>query len=459
MRGLPSLGLVNPARTVIDDNYPGRARSPTPYIVRESLIILGLVFIHGCKGPVPPPPPPPTVTVARPVQKEVIEWDEYTGHLDAVEFVDVRARVSGLIVGTPFQEGAIIAQGDLLVELDNRPFQADLDSKVASEGQAAAQVDIARITYEHLKGLMPEQSASKIEFQQAEANLKQAQAALAGAKANVESARLNVEWCRVTAPIAGRISRKLVTPGNLITGGSGTGTLLTTIASINPIYCYMDADERSVLKYQQLAREGKRVSARDTQIPCFLQVLSETGFPHEGVVDFVDNRMDPTTGTIRGRGVFPNPNGWLVPGFFARVRVPGSGRYQALLVPDAAIINDQNQKLLMVVRADDVIDPRPIKPGALFGDLRVIQSGIGLTDRVVVNGLMQARPGMKVVAHEAAFSTESISLTAPGSPTTQGLPVTAESDATAPAPPGGPAPHAERRAVTPSGPSEAPASP
>jgi RND family efflux transporter MFP subunit len=186
----------------------------------------------------------------------------------------------------------------------------------------------------------------------------------------------------------------------------------------------MDADERSVLKYQQLAREGKRASAREVRIPCFLQLANETGYPHEGEIDFVDNRMDPTTGTIRGRGIFPNPDGYLIPGLFARVRVPGSGRYQTLLVPDAALVTDQTQKLLLVVGPDNVVQPRPVKPGAIFGDLRSIESGISVTDRVVINGHMQARPGVKVQPHEAKFPIDSFQLTSPGSPTTQALPAT-----------------------------------
>ena len=366
-------------------------------------VLFGLMLFGGCKkGGAPPPPPPPVVTVARPLQEDVIEWDEYTGNLEAVESVDVRARVSGLIVSAPFGEGSIVKQGDLLVEIDVRPFQAELDSRIADEARAAAQVELADIEFRRIKNLPPD-STSPIELERAEASLREAKAVLAGAGAAAESARLNVEWCRVTAPITGRIGRKLVTPGNLITGGGEQATLLTTIASIDPIYCYVDADERSVLKYQQMAREGKRVSAREAYIPCFLKLADESGFVHEGVIDFVDNRVDPGTGTMRGRGVFPNPQGWLTPGFFARMRVPGSGSYRALLVPDAAVTTDQDQKLLMVVGPDDTVEPRPVKLGALFGQLRAIETGIGPDDRVVINGMMHARPGAKVAPQEGAI--------------------------------------------------------
>jgi RND family efflux transporter MFP subunit len=231
---------------------------------------------------------------------------------------------------------------------------------------------------------------------------------LAGAEAAVEAARLLVEWCRITAPISGRIGERHVDPGNLITGGSGTGTLLTTIASIDPIYCYIDADERAVLKYQRLAREQKRVSARDAQIPFIMQLADETTFSHEGIVDFVDNRIDPRTGTIRGRGVLANPGGYLTPGFFARVRIPGSGAYVATLVPDAALVTDQSQKALYVVGPNNVLELRPVKLGAIFGELRSIESGIEASDRVVINGLMHARPGAKVVPQEGTISLDSL---------------------------------------------------
>jgi len=358
-------------------------------------------------GAAAPAPFVPAVTIARPVQREVAEWDEYTGYLEAVDFVEVRARISGLLVSAPFQQGAIVNKGDVIYEIDVRPFEADLESRLAEEARAEAQLRLAEIELRRIQDIPPG-AAVPIELQRSEAMAADARAVVAAAKAAVKSARLLVEWCRVTAPISGRISSQYVDPGNLITGGGGTGTLLTTIASIDPIYCVIDADERAVLKYQRLAREQKRVSARDAQIPFLMQLADEHTFSHQGYVDFVDNRIDRTTGTIRGRGVLANPDGYFKPGFFARVRIPGTGPYQAILVPDAAVATDQNQKVLYVVGADNVVDMRTVETGALFGELRAIESGITLEDHVIINGLMQARPGIKVAPREATISLDSL---------------------------------------------------
>lgn len=375
--------------------------------IATAVAVAILPLIMGCREKKSvPSPPPSSVTVALPIKQTVVEWDEFTGHIDAVETVDVRARVGGLVVSTPFTEGSLVEKDALLVEIDSRPYKAEYDSRVASHKRAGAQVDLAKIQYNRVKELMPQQSASQIEFDTAEATLRAAEADMAAAAAAMESARLNVEWCKVVAPISGRISRKYATTGNLVTSGA-QGTLLTTITSIDPIYCYTDADERSVLKYQRLAQEGKRISARDTEIPCYMQLADEAGFPHAGVIDFVDNRLDPQTGTIRARGVFRNPNGQLVPGFFARLRVPGSGNYETLLVPDSAVMSNQNQKMLLVAGKGDIVEARPVQVGAVFGDLRSITSGITTSDRVIINGLMQARPGTKVVVTEIRLSADS----------------------------------------------------
>ena len=367
--------------------------------------------------------PPPAVTVSRPLHREVIEWDEYTGYLEAPETVNLAARVSGFIEQAAFQEGAIVKKGDVLFVIDDRQFKADLNSKIADVARAQSQADLALIHLKRFDKVHDTKAISEEDYDTAKASYDQALAALAGAKAAEVVSRLNLEWTRVIAPISGRISRKEVTAGNLVNGGVGQATLLTTIVSIDPIYCYCDVDEHSILKYQDLSRQKKRVSARDARIPVFMALENETGFPHEGVVDFVDNKLDPGTGTLRARGVFPNPDRMLTPGSFARVRVVGSGRYEATLIPDAAVGTDQDLKFVMLAKADDTVEMRPIKLGALFGRLRAVE-GINVDDRVIINGIQRARPGSKVTVQVAQIPDSAYSLTAPGSPTTQALPAT-----------------------------------
>jgi RND family efflux transporter MFP subunit len=410
--------------------------------LRAALPLIPVVLIlcvDGCERQVAPPEqPPPMVTVARPLVREVIEWDEYTGTLAAADAVDLRAQVSGMVMDAPFTEGAIVPAGQLLFQIDERPYKADLEAKRAAQAQAEAQLALNRVTLARYEQASPGSAVSQQEYDVAKANVKQATAAVEGAKAAVQVSDLNVNWCRVTAPIKGRVGRKLIKPGNLVTAGGtpATGTLLTTIQSVDPIYHYATVDERSVLKYRRLAAEGKRISARDQPIPCFLQLLNESGFPHEGIVDFVDNTIDPTTGTIKARGVYPNPDGAMTPGMFGRTRVAGSGRYQAVLVPDEAIGSDLNVRFVLTVDANSVVQAHPVVLGALFGTLRSIEKGISGNERVIINGLMKARPGGKVtVVKEAELDASAIQLTAPGSPTTQALPATRpfETPATLPA--------------------------
>jgi RND family efflux transporter MFP subunit len=385
-----------------------------------------VLVMAGCGRESPPPAmAPPAVTVAHPIQREVIEWDEFTGRLEAVETVEVRARVSGFIEKADFTEGTIVKAGDLLFQIDARQYNAELAKAQADVSKAQAQLAYSTNEFKRLENLRSNGGSSELEVENARQKMLEAAANVEGAKALVQAAQLNVDWTRVTAPIDGRISRKFVTPGNLINGGPGQATLLTTIASIDPIYCITDGNEQALLKYQRLAAEGRRVSARDAPIPAFLQLGDEKSFPHEGKMNFVDNRLDPDTGTIRARAVFPNADGFLKPGMFARIRIPGSGRYNALLVPDAAIGTDQNLRFVMVVKSDDTVEQRTVKLGALFGDLRAVESGLSVEDRVVINGLQRARPGAKVSPKTQEIPGDALVMTAPGSPTTQSLPATA----------------------------------
>jgi RND family efflux transporter MFP subunit len=400
--------------------------------VLAALIMAGSVGCGG-KSAGAPDSPPPDVSVAHPVQKEVIEWDTYAGYLEAPEAANVAARVSGLIVQMPFAEGSIVKRGDLLAVIDDRPFKADLDAKIADEQNAEAALAIADVNFNRLPGLRATGAVSQQDFDNAKANVDQAKAFVASKKAAEESSRLNLEWCRVLSPIDGRASNKLVTVGNLVNGGDGQATLLTTVQSVNPVYCYVDVDEQSVLKYQKLAQERKLASARDGKVPCYVQLSNETGFPHEGFIDFVDNHVDPTTGTQRVRAVLQNKSGQLLPGLFARLSVPGSGRYQALLVPDTAIGTDQNQHNVLVVDKDNVVAARPVELGALFGGMRSIVSGLSADDLVIVNGQMHARPGATVSPTEVPIKLDAQAFSDPGSDVARTIPSTESSSAAAPA--------------------------
>jgi len=321
-----------------------------------------------------------------------------------------------LVMRMPFEEGAIVKGGDLLAVIDDRPFKADLDSKLADQQKAESTLAIARITFDRMVSLMKTNAVAEQDFDNAKAACDQAAAAVAGAKAAVASSRLNLEWCQVLSPIDGRVSDKLVTVGNLVIGGAGqmTPTLLTTVTSVTPMYCYVDVDEHSILKYQKLAKERKLLSARDGKLPCFIGLENESDFPHKGFIDFMDNHVDSTTGTMRVRAVVENKSGQLIPGCYARLRVPGSGRYRALLVPDEAVGNDQDQHNVLVVEKDNKVQVRPVQLGALFGGLRSIVSGLGVEDRVVVNGQMHARPGAAVTPTEVTIKVEESAFSDPG---------------------------------------------
>jgi RND family efflux transporter MFP subunit len=409
-----------------------------PSSARALVAALALPLILFRCGQAPPAasaPPPPAVSVALPVQREVIEWDTYNGYLEATDSVKIVARVSGLITSAPFAEGSIVAKSQVLFTIDDRPFKADLDTKIAEQSKAKSQLEIANITFKRLEGVRDSRAISKQDVDNAKALRDQAAATLAAATAAVEAARLNVEWCQVTSPIDGRVSDKRVTVGNFVNGGAGQATILTTVQSVDPMYCIVDVDERSVLKYQQLAVEAKRVHEREGRVPCYVRLGNEAGFQHCGRIDFVDNRLDPNTGTIRARGVLENPQGLLTPGFFASMRIPGSGRYPTLLVPDTAIGNDQNQRTVLVVNKDNIVEVRPVQVGALFGELRSITSGLKPDDRVIVNGQLHARPGTPVTPTDVAVQVDPAAF---ADPTPLNPPPPAPGSA-APTPPAAPA--------------------
>jgi RND family efflux transporter MFP subunit len=363
------------------------------------LMLAGLIlWINGCKGQEASTPQPPKVTVSQPVVRELIEWDEYTGRLEAVDSVEVRAQVSGYLQSVHFKEGAIVKKSDLLFIIDPRPYQAELDRTEAELRLAQARLELARNDLARVKKLAGTRAISEQEVDTRAANERVAQATVEQSEAAIEAANLNVEFTQVRAPITGRISRELVTKGNLINGGTG-GTLLTTIVSLDPIYCYAEADEQSYLRYTRLAQEGRRPSSRQVENPAYLALADETGFPHKGYMNFVDNQLDPNTGTIRGRAVFPNPDLTLTPGLFARVRIPGSAKYKAIMIPDEAIGSDQSQRFVMIVNDQNTAEYRKVVLGPIVNGLRIIREGINSEDWVIVKGIQRVvRPGIKIEA-------------------------------------------------------------
>lgn len=359
-----------------------------------------LLFVAGCGGTAPPAMAPPQVTVATPLVRQITDWDEYTGRLAAVESVEIRARVTGYLQSVHFQDGALVKRGDLLFIIDPRPYQAALDEARAIHQRARVQRAAAARDLERGQGLVASRVIADRDLDALNSTKLAADAALEAAAAAEKSAALNLEFTRITAPVSGRIGRRLVTVGNLVTGEGNDTTLLTTLVSVDPIHVYFTADERAFLRYTRLAEQGIRPSSRTVANPVRLQLADEQGFPHEGVMDFVDNRVDEATGTMQGRAVFPNPDGDLTPGLFARVQLLGEGPYEALILPDQAIGTDQAQRLVYVLGEDNVVTARPVTPGRALGALRVIRGGLKPTDRVVINGIQKVRPGATVTPVE-----------------------------------------------------------
>lgn len=376
-----------------------------------ALLICATGLSSGCSKPPPPEQAgPAAVTVSTPIERQVVQWDEYSGNLSSPDMANVLARVSGLIEQAPFQEGAIVHKGDVLFAIDPRPFQADVDSKNAAVAQAQAQADQAAVHLKRYAKVEGTRAISADDYDAARASDEEAQAQLGAAKAALENSELNLEWTKVTAPITGRVSKMNVQVGNLINGGNANGqaTLLTTIVAIDPVYCYVQVPETAAVRYQKLALAEKGSDIAHAHVPCYLQLGGESGFPHAGVIDFVDNQVDTATGTVVIRGVFSNPQGLLTPGAFARMRVPGSGLHAAMLVPDAALNADQNERFVLIVGKDDVVRQQPVELGPTFGDLRQITGGLKPGERIVVSGVQQARPGAKVVPREVPVPTKSI---------------------------------------------------
>lgn len=380
----------------------GGERSPLARLASAASVI-AVLLLAGCgKKEEAAAPPPPPVTVANPTKKVTTDWDEFTGRFDAVEQVQVRARVTGFVTKVAFTDGAVVKTGDLLYEIDPRQYQAAAEQAQGQLDDAKAKVVLAEKELERATTLIKTDAISENIVDQRNQALAAAQAATLQAEGALKQAQLNVEYTRVVAPIDGRVSRHLVTVGNLVQGSESGATLLTSIVSLSPIYVYFDTDEATYVRNSKLWFEGKRPSSRDTPNPVEITLVGETKPSHEGKMNFLDNRLDVGTGTLRGRAIVENKDLSILPGQFARVRIIASGEYEALLIPDAAVANDQSRKIVMVVKADDTVEARPVTLGPLDGGLRVIREGLKPDDRVIVDGLQRARIGAKVSPKMAA---------------------------------------------------------
>jgi multidrug efflux system membrane fusion protein len=359
------------------------------------MLAVAALALAGCGDKQAASSPPPPVTVAQPLQKTITEWDEYTGRFTALETVEVRARVSGFIDSVHVNEGQIVKQGDLLFVIDQRPYKLAVDQAQADLERAQAKLEIATSDVQRATPLLSSQTLTEREFDTRKSTQKDAAGQVGSAGAALKQAQLNLEWTEVRAPISGRVSDRRVDAGNLIAGGQTGATLLTVIVSIDPIHFIFDGSEADFIRYLRLAATGARPSSRDVQNPVAVRLEDETDFVHQGRMDFVDNAINPKTGTIRGRAIFDNKDGFLTPGFFGRLRLFG-GTHDALLVPDGAIASDQSRRIVFAVADDGTVGVKLVELGPIVDGLRVIRSGLAPTDRIIIDGLQRAHPGQKV---------------------------------------------------------------
>jgi RND family efflux transporter MFP subunit len=354
-----------------------------------------------------PPVAPPAVTVSQPIQRELVEWDEYTGQFAAKEYVEIRARVTGYLTEIHFEDGQLVKEGDLLFVIDPRPYEATLAAARAQLAQGSAQVELATRQLERTAELRKKDFEPASTYDQRVSDLKVASAAVESAKAAIRSAELNVGFTRITAPLTGRISNHQVSVGNLVSGSdSATTPAMTTIVSLDPIYFYFDMSEGDYLAYQRATAAGMLNEARDTTPSVYARLTDETEWPWKGQLNFLDNQVDRGAGTIRARATFSNPGYFVTPGQFGRIRIPASEQHVAILIPDGAVVTDQSRKVVMTVKEDDTVEPKVVRPGPMTEDgLRIVRSGLAPSDRVIINGLARARPGGKVTPQPGQIET------------------------------------------------------
>lgn len=371
------------------------------FVWRPALLGISVAVLAACdqtpqQAAAPPPPP---VTVAKPLVKEIVERDELTGRFEAVGSVEVRARVAGYLASVHFTDGGVVQQGDLLFVIDRRPYQAALAQSEAAAAAARTSLELARAELDRAQRLMTTGNTTQQNYDTRRQQFAEAQANVNGTQAAAEQARFNLGFTEIRAPIAGRISRKMVTEGNLIESG---GTLLTTIVTLAPIHFYFDVDERTYLAYARTRESNPSAGGNGANgEEVSLTLPDERGSRRTGRIDFVDNRVDPATGTMRMRAVFENRDMFLVPGLFARIRIPGSPSYRAVLIPDEAIGADQDRRFVFAVASDGSVSPRVIRPGPRIDGYRVVREGLTGDETIVISGVQRVRPGGKVTPQVA----------------------------------------------------------
>lgn len=349
---------------------------------------------------------PPPVDVAAPLEREVVEYDIYTGRFEAAERVEIRSQVSGYLDKVGFEDGEIVPKGDLLFVIDQRTFRAEVARAEANVAAAEAQRSLAQIELDRATQLAERNVGTAQDVDRTTATLANAEAQLAVAEAELRQARLNLDFTEIRAPITGQMSNRKVDPGNLVVGGTNNATLLSTIVSIDPIHFVFTASEADFLRYSRLAGTGDRLAGLSAPFEIEVRLMDEQDFVHKGVLDFVDNQLDPNSGTIVARALLPNEDRFLVPGTFGRIRLPGSGAFKALLIPDEAVVSDQARKIVYTVDAEGTVSAKPVQLGGLHKGLRVIKDGLAAGDRVVVAGIQRARPGAKVTPQEVPLKLD-----------------------------------------------------
>lgn len=385
--------------------------------MRSAIAILALTVLSACGGAeAPPAPPPPEVSVATPLQREVVDWDDYTGRFVAPQDVEIRARVNGVITAIHFRDGQDVAQGQPLFTIDRRPYQAQLAQAQAQIARAQAALTNARQVTARSRALASAQAVSKEELETNIAAERAAAADLAAGRASANAAQLNLGFTTVRAPFSGRMSDRKVSIGDSVADGQ---TVLTRIVSIDPIRFEFEGAESFYLKNLRQDQRGERGSSRNTANPVQIQLADENEYRWNGKMEFLDSSVDPNSGTIRAYAVVPNPTRFLTPGMFGRARLLGSGTYKAMLIPDEAIVTDQTRRLVYVVSKDNKATPRPVEVGAKVEGLRIIRDGLAPTDRVIIAGMGMLQPGMPVTPKKGETKPDAAKQAAPTAPTAE----------------------------------------